>query len=67
MAAQPYWRLNDHGPEQELRKGQGGGKQEDETPGGGGCQVEAHSLGDHDANNNGELSENAWNAGEQTV
>ena len=55
MAAQPYWRLNDHGPEQELRKGQGGGKQEDETPGGGGCQVEAHSLGDHDANNNGEL------------
>lgn len=62
MPVQPGGRLDDHRPSEKLCEGERGGEQQDQSPGAGRRELQAHCLGNHDANDDGELGEHTYTA-----
>lgn len=60
MPIQPTRRLDDHRSSEKLCEGQRGREQQDQSPSAGRRKLQAHCLGDHDADNDGKLGEHAY-------
>ena len=60
IPVKPRRGLDHPAAQHELRRGECGGEEEHGAPARWGRELEAHDLGDHDTDDDGELGEDAW-------
>ena len=60
VAVEPDGGLHDRGTDKQLCQTEAGGEEEHESPCARCRELQAHGLGDHNANDDGELGEDAW-------
>lgn len=60
VAVEPDGGLHDRGTDKQLCQTEAGGEEEHDSPCARCRELQAHGLGDHNANDDGKLGENAW-------